>query len=134
MPLRTCAYNKYQDGVCGCPTFWKRKRAKSRHPRPDRPNTSNDDAIRDAFKKVVGKASRHVHVSGPSADPWSRVEGFPYKSMDIGQPRRSSNQPRKKKKKRLRKPKVLVDYDLPSGEERLDWDTDEVRRMVGEIT
>jgi hypothetical protein len=29
--------------------------------------------------------------------------------------------------------RVLVEYELPAGEERLDWDTDLVRRMVGEI-
>ena len=28
---------------------------------------------------------------------------------------------------------ILVEYDLPTGAQRLDWDTDEVRRMVGEI-
>lgn len=30
-------------------------------------------------------------------------------------------------------PRVLVDYELPGGEERLKWDTDLVRRMFGEI-
>lgn len=29
--------------------------------------------------------------------------------------------------------RCLVDYELPSGVDRLGWDTDEVRRMVGEI-
>ena len=39
----------------------------------------------------------------------------------------------KKKAKADRPVRTLVDYDLPTGAERLDWDTDEVRRMVGEI-
>jgi hypothetical protein len=30
-------------------------------------------------------------------------------------------------------PRVLVDYELPAGEERLEWDTDLVRRTFGEI-
>ncbi|KAH7359879.1 hypothetical protein BKA66DRAFT_219978 [Pyrenochaeta sp. MPI-SDFR-AT-0127] len=34
---------------------------------------------------------------------------------------------------KLRKPGVLVDYGLPEGEARLDWDTDLVRRLFGEI-
>jgi hypothetical protein len=52
-------------------------------------------------------------------------------------------QHRKKKKKKKKKERgeegvkktvqILVDYDLPSDKRRLDWDTDEVRRMVGEI-
>ena len=29
--------------------------------------------------------------------------------------------------------KVLVDYELPEGDSRLDWDTDYVRRLFGEI-
>ncbi|KAH7090581.1 hypothetical protein FB567DRAFT_520174 [Paraphoma chrysanthemicola] len=29
--------------------------------------------------------------------------------------------------------KVLVDYKLPMGEERLPWDTDYVRRTFGEV-
>jgi hypothetical protein len=29
--------------------------------------------------------------------------------------------------------RILVEYLLPTGAERLDWDTDEVRRMAGEI-
>jgi len=48
---------------------------------------------------------------------------------------------RKKRKKRKRAKKlveqhpvrILVDYDLPVGVDRLSWDTDEVRRMIGEI-
>jgi hypothetical protein len=31
------------------------------------------------------------------------------------------------------RPHVLVDYELPAGEERLEWDTDLVRRTFGEI-
>jgi hypothetical protein len=30
-------------------------------------------------------------------------------------------------------PRVLADYELPAGEERLEWDTDLVRRTFGEI-
>jgi hypothetical protein len=30
-------------------------------------------------------------------------------------------------------PRVLVDYELPAGEERLEWDTDLVRKTFGEI-
>ncbi|KAI4933870.1 uncharacterized protein J4E92_003539 [Alternaria infectoria] len=39
----------------------------------------------------------------------------------------------KEKAKPIRPVRILVDYSLPAGSERLDWDTDEVRRMVGEI-
>lgn len=31
------------------------------------------------------------------------------------------------------RPRVLVDYELPEGEDRLEWDTDRVRRAFGEI-
>jgi hypothetical protein len=34
---------------------------------------------------------------------------------------------------KVKKLRVLVDYELPEGEERLEWDTDEVRLMAGEI-
>lgn len=37
------------------------------------------------------------------------------------------NEPPKKKVK------VLVDYELPEGDDRLEWDTDAVRRIFGEI-
>ena len=30
-------------------------------------------------------------------------------------------------------PAVLVDYELPGGRARLDWDTDLIRRLFGEI-
>jgi hypothetical protein len=40
----------------------------------------------------------------------------------------------RKKRQMVKTPmRMLVDYDLPTGDERLQWDTDEVRRMVGEI-
>jgi hypothetical protein len=32
-----------------------------------------------------------------------------------------------------REPRVLVGYELPVGNARLDWDTDRVRRIFGEI-
>lgn len=30
------------------------------------------------------------------------------------------------------RPRVLIDYELPMGDDRLDWDTDRVRRLFGE--
>jgi hypothetical protein len=36
-------------------------------------------------------------------------------------------------RKIINKSRVLVDYELPMGEERLDWDTDRIRRLFGEI-
>jgi hypothetical protein len=32
------------------------------------------------------------------------------------------------------KSRVMVDYELPEGDDRLDWDTDLVRRLYGEIS
>lgn len=40
---------------------------------------------------------------------------------------------REENRQETAKPSVLVDYSLPEGEARLDWDTDLVRRLFGEI-
>ena len=52
-------------------------------------------------------------------------------SAQVNTQARESGWVKRKKAKAL--VQILVDYDLPTGAERLDWDTDEVRRMVGEI-
>jgi hypothetical protein len=52
-------------------------------------------------------------------------------SAQVNTQARESGWVKRKKAKALMR--ILVDYDLPTGAERLDWDTDEVRRMVGEI-
>ncbi|KAF2708392.1 hypothetical protein K504DRAFT_492046 [Pleomassaria siparia CBS 279.74] len=41
--------------------------------------------------------------------------------------------PKPKLQEKKKQPGVLVDYDLPMGDDRLDWDTDLVRRLFGEI-
>jgi len=52
---------------------------------------------------------------------------------------RKKRKKRRKKRMKANKPvqkhpvHILVDYELPSGVDRLSWDTDEVRKMIGEI-
>ncbi|KAI4712646.1 hypothetical protein J4E89_002914 [Alternaria sp. Ai002NY15] len=53
--------------------------------------------------------------------------------MEAARRAQKSRRMEKEKAKAGRPVRTLVDYDLPAGSERLDWDTDEVRRMVGEI-
>jgi len=53
--------------------------------------------------------------------------------MEAARRAQKSRRMEKEKAKPIRPVRVLVDYSLPAGSERLDWDTDEVRRMVGEI-
>jgi hypothetical protein len=54
-------------------------------------------------------------------------------SAQVNTQARESGWVKRKKAKAKALVRILVDYDLPTGAERLDWDTDEVRRMVGEI-
>ena len=69
-----------------------------------------------ASKYVVGESDRKIqHV------------------MEAARRAQKSRRMEKEKAKPIRPVRVLVDYSLPAGSERLDWDTDEVRRMVGEI-
>ncbi|KAI4657890.1 uncharacterized protein J4E78_006279 [Alternaria triticimaculans] len=53
--------------------------------------------------------------------------------MEAARRAQKSRRAEKEKAKPIRPVQILVDYSLPTGSERLDWDTDEVRRMVGEI-
>lgn len=103
--LRICPRDPAQDGVCGCDMFWKR--------------------IEEPLKDTK---------------PVTSVTGHSQKTVDTAQLSRKEAKKKKEKKKQRNKKatkkatQVLVDYILPSGNERLDWDTDEVRKMAGEIS
>ncbi|KAE8853593.1 hypothetical protein HRS9122_00585 [Pyrenophora teres f. teres] len=69
----------------------------------------------------------------------SRISGEGDVMKKKSQKKKSQKKKSQKKKKKANKlmrekeVRVLIDYELPSGSDRLSWDTDEVRRMVGEI-
>ncbi|XP_014559548.1 hypothetical protein COCVIDRAFT_35326 [Bipolaris victoriae FI3] len=107
---RICPHNPSQDGVCGCHEFWER----SKQPSSDTGVTA--DATVGGENIIVEQERKKK----------KRKRG-------------GKKQRRKEEKKRMEEGKekntmqVLVDYELPDDDDRLDWDTDEVRRMAGEV-
>lgn len=104
--LRICPRDPAQDGVCGCDMFWKRVK-KSLH--KDK-----------ASKATTRDSTEAVDAAQPSEREAKKKKG----------------QRKKKRNKKAAKKatQILVDYDLPSGNRRMSWDTDEVRKMAGEIS
>ncbi|KAH3961313.1 hypothetical protein HBH69_192750 [Parastagonospora nodorum] len=64
-------------------------------------------------------------------DYGDEVEGK--QEVDIKKSKSSRVSRRDLSMRKKEQPRVLVDYELPEGEERLEWDTDLVRRIFGEI-
>lgn len=108
--LRVCPRDPAQDGVCGCELFWKRIKRSPNNTKP--------------FVDGTGHSQKTVDAAQPSEKETKRNEG------------KKRQQVKKQRIKKVAKKatQVPVDYSLPSGNERLDWDTDEVRKMAGEIS
>ncbi|KAI2484140.1 hypothetical protein Ptr902_03080 [Pyrenophora tritici-repentis] len=138
----SCKLYSFQDGVCGCPIFWKKQESKP--------------FIKSTKLSVIGDSvfTRTVNKGGGAKQRILRAQkGKKKKTMPSmipgkGSAMMSRTQMKKKRKEANRlmhkkevhekevhkkEVRVLVDYELPSGADRLDWDTDEVRRMAGEI-
>jgi hypothetical protein len=159
MAKRKCPQNPQQDGVCGCPSFWRHLKAptKSNNKSMCTPNTKfspatlftkNDrDEDSDPYDRKRQKREDSV-LPQAGVLGLSPSESLAYRSSKLGigeydglkqitakadRRARKSGSARKKTQMANTHVRMLVDYDLPTGDERLQWDTDEVRRMVGEI-
>jgi len=107
---RTCPQNPSQDGVCGCHEFWERSK------QPSSNTEVSADGTEGGEKIVVEQ------------------EGKKKKRKRGGKKQRRKEEKKRTKERKVKKTmQVLVDYELPYDDERLDWDTDEVRRMAEEV-
>ncbi|KAH8627831.1 hypothetical protein IG631_17599 [Alternaria alternata] len=158
MRKRKCPQNKKQDGVCGCPSFWRRSKANPLSNVKDlsTPSTKlppdtivigselEDDG--DLHQRKRQKREHNVFRQdgevGPARSKLSTytnskvlIAKHPGHKQDIAKMNtRAQEKAAVKEKAKVNMPvRILVDYVLPTGAERLDWDTDEVRRMAGEI-
>ncbi|EMD69164.1 hypothetical protein COCSADRAFT_31925 [Bipolaris sorokiniana ND90Pr] len=105
---RTCPQNPSQDGVCGCHAFWERSKQSSSNAEV------TADATEGSEKTIVEQERKKKR----------RKRG--------GRKQRRKEEKKKTEEGKVKETmQVLVDYELPYDDERLDWDTDEVRRMVG---
>ncbi|RMZ71063.1 hypothetical protein GMOD_00005560 [Pyrenophora seminiperda CCB06] len=164
---RSCPLYPFQDGVCGCRSFWgKRKRSNRRSNRGaktmalpvsgDSKSTpiiiadsdSEEGILRDRKRQKRDQIMLSGISQGVAMIEWTSQDGG--KSLLSGGVRQDGEtkkqRKRKKNKEREEETKmkankpmqqeptsILANHDLPSGADRLSWDTDEVRRMVGEI-
>jgi hypothetical protein len=92
------------------------------------------EEMEDRHQHAIGVAQLPKDMQTPSTlRPLSMAPSF----IDEGEhPENSVNGGRRgtgPKTRGNRKRRVLVDYELPTGDARLDWDTDRVRRLFGEI-
>ncbi|RYN16413.1 hypothetical protein AA0112_g12512 [Alternaria arborescens] len=158
MGKRKCPQNKKQDGVCGCPSFWRRSKA---NPLPNVKDLSTsstkllpdtiviDNELEDDGDLHQRKRRKRGHnvfrqdgEVGPARSKLSTytnskvlIAKHPGHKQDIAKmsPRAQEKAAVKEEAKVNTPVRILVEYLLPTGAERLDWDTDEVRRMAGEI-
>ncbi|KAI4926618.1 hypothetical protein J4E85_006912 [Alternaria conjuncta] len=155
-----CPRNPEQDGVCGCPSFWRYLKAsaapnnKTMSSPPTKSSSpilviieSERDEDKDLHHRKRQKREDSVitqtGVIGLSASESQAYMASKYVAgesdrkiqhvMEAARRAQKSRRAEKEKAKPIRPVQILVDYSLPTGPERLDWDTDEVRRMVGEI-
>ncbi|CAE7024230.1 hypothetical protein PTT_05275 [Pyrenophora teres f. teres 0-1] len=133
---RFCKLHPSQDGVCGCPNFWKKKQSKhtaeSMTPSVPRGSVCTPTVTKDGDSEESVLRARNQKKEEETMP--SRISG----EGDVMKKKSQKKKSQKKKKKanklmREKEVRVLIDYELPSGSDRLSWDTDEVRRMVGEI-
>ena len=158
MGKRKCPQNKKQDGVCGCPSFWRRSKANPLSNVKDLSTPSTklppdtiiiDNELEDGSDLHQRKRQKREHnvfrqdgEVGPARSKLSKymnskvlIAKHPGHKQDIAKMNtRAQEKAAVKEKAKVNTPvRILVDYVLPTGAERLDWDTDEVRRMAGEI-
>ncbi|CAN9151263.1 hypothetical protein AALT_g3901 [Alternaria alternata] len=158
MGKRKCPQNKKQDGVCGCPSFWRRSKANPLSNVKDLSTPSTklppdtiiiDNELEDGSDLHQRKRQKREHnvfrqdgEVGPTRPKLSTytnskvlIAKHPGHKQDIAKMNtRAQEKAAVKEKAKVNTPvRILVDYVLPTGAERLDWDTDEVRRMAGEI-
>ncbi|KAF2130967.1 hypothetical protein P153DRAFT_287286 [Dothidotthia symphoricarpi CBS 119687] len=138
---RTCPHRETQDGVCGCPEFWDPIEYSQDLPKV-RPSVARDTSVTlpvptftdyKTFKRQqsVDDAKNMTRSTSNNPQKWRPLKT----NWDDG-PRETSLQPQmmaRNAEATQQQPFVLVDYPLPEGEARLDWDTDLVRRLFGEI-
>ncbi|CAN9451720.1 unnamed protein product [Alternaria sp. RS040] len=152
MGKRKCPQNKKQDGVCGCPSFWRRSRANPLSNVKDLSTPSTklppDTIVID--RELEDDSDLHQRKRQKREYNFLRQDGeliparlklstytnskvliakHPGDKQDIAK----MNTQAQEKAKVNTPVRILVDYVLPTDAERLDWDTDEVRRMAGEI-
>ncbi|KAH6870708.1 hypothetical protein BKA58DRAFT_182025 [Alternaria rosae] len=158
MAKRRCPQNPHQVGVCGCPSFWRYLKAK---PTPDNRTVSSSATKRSSAALIIidgepdyDNASQKRQKREDSVVTQTSVIGLsPSESsaymankLVVGESDRKMQQAKeaakcalksrwmkKETSKKIEPVRILVDYGLPADSERLDWDTDEVRRMIGEI-
>jgi hypothetical protein len=145
MAKRKCPQERQQDGVCGCPSFWRRSKPA---PKPNVKKSSPITTVIDSDLHHRERQKREGSVSQAGEMDLSRSKSLAYtesklmarnpagqkqNTVQVEAQAQQGGWAKKKKAKANRPVRILVDYDLPSGAERLDWDTDEVRRMVDEI-
>lgn len=157
MGKRKCQ-NKKQDGVCGCPSFWKRSKANPLSNVKDLSTPSTklppdtiviDSELEDDSDLHQRKRQKREHnvfrQDGEVGPARSKLSTYTNSKVLIAKHHghkqdiakmntRAQEKAAVKEKAKVNMPvRILVDYVLPTGAERLDWDTDEVRRMAGEI-
>lgn len=159
MAKRKCPRNPHQVGVCGCLSFWRYLKAK---PTPDNRTVSSPTTKRSSVALIIiidgepdyDNASQKRQkredniVTQTSVIGLSPSESSAYiaNKLVVGESDRKTQQAQEAAKRALKRSRmkketlkkiepvrILVDYGLPADSERLDWDTDEVRRMIGEI-
>jgi hypothetical protein len=158
MGKRKCPQNKKQDGVCGCPSFWKRSKANPLSNVKDLSTPSTklppdtiviDSELEDDSDLHQRKRQKREHnvfrQDGEVGPARSKLSTYTNSKVLIAKHHghkqdiakmntRAQEKAAVKEKAKVNMPvRILVDYVLPTGAERLDWDTDEVRRMAGEI-
>jgi hypothetical protein len=159
MAKRKCPRNKQQDGVCGCPSFWKRSKASLTSNNNNKKDLST--SAKSSFATLVAESERRDSCglcrrkrqkredsafpqAGIISPSLSKSLSYMCSGLLVGgcdgkkqQSTQVNTQVQRSgwaTKEDANKPgRILVEYDLPTGAQRLDWDTDEVRRMVGEI-
>lgn len=156
MAKRKCPKNKQQDGVCGCPSFWRRSKATLTPDVKDLSapgtNTSSVTTVIDSdlhhqkrqkrqkregsvFLEAGGmglsRSKSSTHTGGKLM--LREHAGQKQNTAQVNTRAQESGWVKREKAKANTLVRSLVNYDLPTRAERLDWDTGEVRRMVGEI-
>jgi hypothetical protein len=91
---------------------------------------SNLGRGRSVFDPEAGLSQERLHSISTLSEYLTTIGN---NSQDGSKNKKAEVQIRKIKSEDPSRPKVLVDYDLPSDCERLPWDTDLVRQLFGEI-
>lgn len=156
-PDSTCHQDPNLDGVCGCTSFWQHTSAAL-----PPANIATESGTVNACALPIRKRQRDANLNASSMQGSAakrlrldkcgeevKVQSGTLGGENVGARTNEQMSGKKKKKKRKKRKsqlkreaeakqgeravKILVDYDLPTGDERLNWDTDKVRRMAREI-